>query len=80
MGAVAGIPFGVVLKAYVHNEGGSEAGALAFPVAVGAGAGLAIDALLVRPRTVFERRVPPRTVVSIRVTRQSGGVRFTRLF
>lgn len=55
IGAGAGIPFGIALRSYAHNEGGSEAGALLFPIAVGLGAGIAIDALLVRARTVFER-------------------------
>jgi hypothetical protein len=60
IGTAIGIPFGIALKSYANNEVGSEAGALAFPIAIGAGAGLGIDSLLVRPHTMFERRAPSR--------------------
>ena len=55
IGAVAGVPFGLALRSYVHNEGGSEAGAVLFPIGVGAGAGLALDAVLATNRTVYVR-------------------------
>jgi hypothetical protein len=65
IGAGAGLPFGIALKSYAHNEGDNEAGALLFPIAVGLGAGVAIDALLVRPRIVFERAPSTRTQLSV---------------
>lgn len=43
------------LRSYVYNEGGSQAGAVLFPIAVGAAAGLGLDALLARNRTVYVR-------------------------
>lgn len=58
IGAAAGVPFGVFMSTWFHNEGGNEAAAFLLPVGAGLGAGIAIDAALVRPRTVFER-VPP---------------------
>ena len=63
IGAGAGLPFGLALKSWAHNEGGSEAGALAIPIAIGLGTGIAIDALMVRPRTVFERASSPRVML-----------------
>ena len=65
IGAGAGIPFGIALRSYAYNEGGNEAGALLFPIAVGLGTGVAIDALLVRPRTVFERTPSTRAQLSV---------------
>lgn len=55
IGAGAGIPFGLALKSYAHNEGATETRALLFPIGVGLGVGIAIDASLIVPRTVFER-------------------------
>ena len=55
IGAAAGVPFGLALRSYAHNEGGNQAGALLFPIGVGAGAGLAIDAALAIDRTVYVR-------------------------
>jgi hypothetical protein len=63
IGAGVGIPFGLALKSYAHNEGGSEAGALAFPILVGTGTGIAIDAFLVTPRTLFDRLTSRRATV-----------------
>jgi uncharacterized protein YcfJ len=37
IGAAVGVPFGLALRSYAQNEGGSEGGALAFPIAVGVG-------------------------------------------
>ena len=54
IGAGIGVPFGLALRSYAHNETGNEAWALAFPILVGLGTGVAIDALMVRPRTVFD--------------------------
>jgi len=65
IGAGAGIPFGIALRSYAHNEGGNEAGALLFPIAVGLGSGIAVDALLVRPRTVFKRTPSTRARLSV---------------
>jgi hypothetical protein len=58
IGAAVGVPFGLALKSYAHNEGGSEGLAVLMPIGVGLGAGIGIDALLVRPRTVYERQAP----------------------
>ena len=60
IGAGAGVPFGLALKSYAHNEGSTETGALLFPIGVGLGVGIAIDAFLVVPRTVFERAASTR--------------------
>ena len=68
IGAIAGVPFGAALGSYQSNEGGSAAVAIAMAVGIGAGAGLAIDAALVRPRTVFERKGPSRSALSLVVT------------
>src|SRR5690606_16753998 len=37
IGAGVGIPFGLALRSYAHNEGSNEAGALLFPVGIGLG-------------------------------------------
>jgi hypothetical protein len=55
IGAGAGIPFGLAMRSYAYNEGGDQAGALILPILAGVGAGIAIDAALVRPRTVFSQ-------------------------
>jgi hypothetical protein len=55
IGAGAGVAFGLAARSYAFNEGGNEAAAFLLPTAIGLGAGIGIDALLVRPRTVFER-------------------------
>ena len=65
IGAGAGVPFGIALPSWAHNEGGSEAGALLLPIAAGLGAGIAIDAVLVRPRTVFDRAPSTRAQLSV---------------
>jgi hypothetical protein len=54
IGAGVGVPFGLALRSYAHNEAGNEAWALGFPILVGLGTGVAIDAFMVRPRTVFD--------------------------
>jgi hypothetical protein len=79
VGAAVGVPFGLALKSYAYNEGGSEAWALAFPILVGLGTGLAFDAFLVIPRTVFDRLSPRATVVPI-VTPHTTGVRVAITF
>jgi hypothetical protein len=68
IGALAGLGFGLALGSALSNEGGSAGVGLALGVGVGAGAGLAIDALLVRPRTVFERTSEGRSRLSFVVT------------
>jgi hypothetical protein len=59
IGAAVGVPFGLALKSYAHNEGGSEGLAVLMPIGVGLGAGIGIDALLVKPRTIYERQTAP---------------------
>ena len=54
IGAAVGVPFGLALRSYAHNEGGNEALAVTLPILVGLGTGIAFDAFLVRPKTVFE--------------------------
>ena len=54
IGVGIGVPFGLALRSYTHNEAGNETWALAFPILVGLGTGVAIDAFMVRPRTVFD--------------------------
>ena len=80
IGAGAGVPFGLALKAWAHNEGGSEAGALAIPIAMGLGAGITIDAFLVRPRTVFDRVSSPRLSLVPIVSPQLTAVRVALTF
>lgn len=63
IGAGAGAALGLALMSAAQNEGGNEATAFALPLAAGAGAGIAIDALLVKPRTVFERQPAVRTTL-----------------
>jgi hypothetical protein len=79
IGAGVGVPFGLALKSWAHNEGGSEAGALSFPILVGLGTGIAIDAFLVVPRTVFDRLLPRATLVPI-VAPHTAGVRVAIAF
>jgi hypothetical protein len=61
IGGGVGVGFGLFGSAYANNEGGNQASALFIPIAVGLGAGIAIDAALVRPRTVFERTPSTQT-------------------
>ena len=79
IGAGVGVPFGLALKSWANNEGGNEAWALAFPPLVGLGTGIAIDAVLVVPRTVFDRLSPRATLVPI-VTPHTAGVRVAIAF
>jgi hypothetical protein len=65
IGGVSGLPFGILLGTLANNEGGSVTGWTVWPVALGAGIGAGIDALLVRPRTVFDRAARPRAVVAV---------------
>jgi hypothetical protein len=65
IGAGTGLAFGFALKTYAYNEGGNEAAALLLPIGIGLGAGIAIDALLVTPRTVYERPPSRRAHLSI---------------
>ena len=62
------------MKSSANNEGGNEAGALAFPILAGLGTGIAIDAFLVIPRTVFDRLSPRATLVPV-VTPHMSAVR-----
>jgi hypothetical protein len=62
IGAAAGVPFAVFLRQ--TWDGGTNEGAAIFPIFVGLGAGIAVDALLVRPRTVYERQPGTQTRVS----------------
>jgi hypothetical protein len=55
IGTGAGAAVGLAARSYAYNEGGNETAALLLPLAAGLGAGIAVDALLVRPRTVYER-------------------------
>ena len=61
IGGGVGVGFGLFGSAYANNEGGNQASALFIPIAVGLGAGIAIDAALVRPRTVYERTPSAQT-------------------
>jgi len=79
IGAGVGVPFGLALKSYAHNEGGNEAWAMAFPILVGLGTGTAIDAFLVIPRTVFDRLSARAALVPI-VTPHTAGVRVAIAF
>lgn len=63
IGAGAGAAVGLILMAPAYNESGDGTVAFALPLAAGVGAGIAIDALLVKPRTVFERKPAVRTTV-----------------
>jgi hypothetical protein len=56
IGAGAGIAAGAALASYAENEGGSQAAAWMFPMAIGLGAGIGIDALVNFPRTVYRRK------------------------
>jgi hypothetical protein len=60
IGLGAGIPFAVGVSSYAYNEGSSESAAF-FPIAVGLGAGIGIDAAIGSSKTVYERS-PGRTV------------------
>jgi len=55
IGAGVGVAFGLAARSYAYNEGGSEGAALLLPIGAGLGVGIAIDALLVVPRTVYQR-------------------------
>ena len=80
IGAGVGVPFGLALRSYAYNEGGSEAWALSFPILVGLGTGIAIDAFLVTPRTIFDRLTPRRATVVPIVTPHTTGVRVAFTF
>ena len=80
IGAGVGIPFGIFLREYAYNEGGNQAGALALPIAVGLGVGIGIDALLVVPRTVYERKPGMRSGISLVVGPRSTAARVTFTF
>jgi hypothetical protein len=80
IGAGTGIPFGLALKSWAHNEGGNEAWAVAFPTLVGLGTGIAIDAFLVIPRTVFDRLSPVRARLVPVVTPQKTALRIAISF
>ena len=60
IGAAAGVPFAVFLHMYDEVLPGPSI----WPVFAGLGAGIAVDALLVRPRTVYERQPGTQTRVS----------------
>lgn len=79
IGAGVGVPFGLALKSWANNEGGSEAAALAVPILVGLGSGIAIDAFLVRPHTVFDR-LSPRTTFGPILAPHTAGLRIAMTF
>jgi hypothetical protein len=60
----AGLPVGLVGKKYAENETGNPIVALLFPIGVGAGVGIGLDALFAPSRTVFERTLSMRAQVS----------------
>jgi len=65
IGLGAGVPFGAVAGTYANNEATNATGWFLMPVAIGVASGIAIDAALVRPRTVFERDRATRTSVML---------------
>lgn len=73
IGAGAGLAAGLPFKALSENEGFEGGSALLTSFAIGIGAGIGIDALLSRNRTVYHRQSAPRA--SLRVTPTGGGVR-----
>lgn len=80
IGAGVGVAFGLALKSYAYNEGGNEAAALMLPIAVGLGAGIGIDALLVRSRTVFERPRQSARRLTVIVGSGHAGLRMSLTF
>jgi len=67
IGTGVGIYSGMAFRSWAHNERGDETRAFLFPLAAGMGTGVAIDALLVRTRTVFERTPLTRARLSVNV-------------
>jgi hypothetical protein len=63
IGAGVGIAAGAALASYADNEGGSQAAAWMFPIGIGLGTGIGIDALVNLPRTVYRRK--PAAQVSV---------------
>ncbi len=63
VGALAGVPVGILAGQYAYNEAGDAGAAAIFPIAAGAGNGLAIDAILWKPRTLYSRQPTTRAAV-----------------
>jgi hypothetical protein len=74
IGAGIGVACGAALASYAENEGGNKAAAYLFPIAVGAGAGAGIDALLNLERTVYRREAPPRLSIAPSASPHGAGV------
>jgi hypothetical protein len=80
IGAAVGVPYGLAFRSWAHEYGGNEAGAFAFPIAVGTAIGIGFDAFLVVPRTVYERGHGTRSNVSLVVGPTSTAARVTISF
>lgn len=80
IGAAVGFPLGLALRSWAHEYGGNEAGAFAAPIALGTAIGIGVDALLVLPRTVYERGYGIRSNVSLAVSPTSRAARVTISF
>lgn len=63
IGAGVGVPFGWALGTLFYNEGG-DASVAAVPIAIGAAAGMGIDALLCVPRSVYKASNTPRVSIA----------------
>jgi hypothetical protein len=74
IGAGAGAAFSIPVAMLFHSEGASAARPTATLVALGAGIGLAVDAALNLPRTVYRRDQRPRVTLAPQVGRDGGGV------
>ena len=74
IGAAAGILPALTLSAYLHNEGGDSAMALA-PIGLGVGVGIGIDALLSTKKTMYERNPNQRLTLSPVLDRNRLGAR-----
>jgi hypothetical protein len=63
IGAAAGILPALAMSAYLNNEGGDSAIALA-PIGLGVGVGIGIDALLSTKKTMYQRNPNQRLTLS----------------
>ena len=80
IGLGASIPLAVGAEAYANNEGGSGgAVALGF-VAGGTAIGIGIDALIVRPHTVYKRATGKRVTALPTVNRSGVGLKVALTF
>jgi hypothetical protein len=81
IGAAAGVPPAVAVMSWFGNEGGPAVGAAALIVAGSIGAGIGIDALLSRNRTIYRRGdVAPRISPLITPDRTGVGVTLRWVF